>query len=324
MQLIEKFNKFDPSVFDGKPHHLSSVDVVLEHTNKHTDSLFLILLYNTLEIFSHYKLVSFTDSYSGEIIQNNSRIQEVRIFISRLLDFDGRARKGKFQYVIDLNHDSPELFLDGISTYELHNAPISQHDDSYLMVTNENLKVDDVNTIIQEFNEAVLNIVNTFPRSRLDEDSITQTLMHTVKHMINVDLIEQVLNASWMIVSNPNKINNYNELFTIRDYLKQHKMKFVPNLEHSCFLINDDLEQSKLEKIFDSVHHIQDYSDVDTRFRCEILNRIIRYSSNKFILCPVKDYRQLLKFNLQFGDSGFNSGKYVVLLNYELAKTLSE
>jgi len=324
MQLIEKFNKFDPSVFDGKPYHLSSVDAILKNTNKHTESLFLILFHNTLEIFSHYKLVSFIDSYSGEIIQNNSRIQEVRIFISRLLDLNGSTRKGKFQYVIDLNIDSPELFLDGISTYELHNAPISQHDDGYLMVTSGNLKVDDVNTIIQEFNEAVLNIVTTFPCSRLDEDSIVQTLMHTVKRMIDVDLMEQVISTSWLIVSNPNKIDNYDELLKIRDYLKQHKMKFVPNLEHSCFLINDDLEQTKLEKIFDTVYPIREYSHVEPQFRCEIINRIMQHSSDRFILCPVREYRQLLKFNLQFGDSGFNSGKYVVLLNYDLAHKLSE
>ena len=321
MQLIEKINKFDPSVFVGKPYHISTVDVLLNNTNKYTESLFLILLYNTLEIFSHYKLVPFTDVYLGEVIQNHSRIHEVRIFISRLLNLDG-TRKRKFQYVIDLNDDSPELFLDGISTYELHNAPISQHDDSYLMVTNGNLKVDDVNTIIQEFNEAVLNIVTTFPKSHLGEDSITQTLMHNVKNMMDDDLIEQALNASWMIVSNPNKIDNYDELLKIRDYLNRNKMKFVPKLKHSCFLINDDLDLTKLEKIFDTVYPIQEDSHVEPQFRCEIINRIMKHSSDRFILCPVSEYRQLLKFNLQFGDSGFNSGKYVVLLNYDLAKTL--
>jgi len=323
MQLIEKFNKFDPSVFEGKPYHLSSVDVILGNANKHTESLFLILIYNTLEIFDHYKFVSFSDIYSREIIQHHSRIHEVRIFISRLLDFHG-TRTGKFQYVIDLNVDSGELFLDALSTYELQNSIISQHNDDYLIVTNSSINVDDINTIIQEFNEAVLNIVTTYPKSRLDEENITQTLMQSVNCMMNMDLIDQVLDSSWVVVTNPTKIQNYDQFFKIRDYLKQHKMKFVPNLEQSCFLINDDLEQTKLEKIFDMVYHIQDYSDVQPPFRCEIMNRIIRHSSNRFILCPVKEYRQLLKFNLQFGDSGFNSGKYVVLLNYDLAHKLSE
>ena len=322
MQLIEKFNTFDPSVFDGKPYHLSTVDTMLTVTNNNTQALNLILIYNTLEIYNHYNLVSFTDSYAGEIIQNHSRIQEVWLLIKHLFNRGGRL--GKFQYVIDLNHDSGELFLDALSTFELQNSIISQHNDDYLIVSNSTINVDDINTIIQEFNEAVLNIVTTYPKSRLNEDNLTQTLMQSVKCMMNMDLLDQVLSSSWVVVTNPTKIKNYEQFFKIRDYLKQHKMKFVPNLEHSCFLINDDLEQTKLEKIFDRVYHIQDCSDVDKQFRCEILNRIIKYSSNKFILCPVREYRQLLKFNLQFDDSGFNSGKYVVLLNYDLAHKLSE
>lgn len=322
MQLIEKFSKFDPSVFDGKPYHLSSVDTMLTVTNNNTQALNLILIYNTLEIYNHYNLVSFTDSYAGEIIQNHSRIQEVWLFIKQLFNDGGRL--GKFQYVIDLNNDSGELFLDALTTHELQNSIISQHNDDYLIVSNSTINVDDINTIIQEFNEAVLNIVTTYPKSRLNEDNLTQTLMQSVKCMMNMDLLDQVLSSSWVVVANPIKIKNYEQFFKIRDYLKQNKMKFVPNLEHSCFLINDDLEQTKLEKIFDTVYPIREYSHVEPQFRCEIINRIMQHSSDRFILCPVREYRQLLKFNLQFGDSGFNSGKYVVLLNYDLAHKLSE
>lgn len=324
MHLIKDINKFDVKLLKNKPYNLKSMSKVIENSNLYSDALTLTLMYNVLEIVNHYGLVSFTDTYNGTTIEHNSRIQEVRLFIRGLLDAVGtRPPMQSVHHVIDLNEDEDgiELFLDVITTVKLHKSYIKEQSGDYMIVTDSGIRVDDINTFINQFNDAVIKIVTTYPPSLLDENALTLTISRNIRDMVDMDLIADIMDASWAIVKHYDKFDNYEHLFAIRDYLNDRKMKFVPYLKQSCFLINDKLDLEKLEKIFDEVYYVDNISKVPVEYHCAIMHKLTTHMDWCY-LCSVKEYRQLLKFNLQFGDSGFNSGKYVVLLNYELASSL--
>lgn len=321
MYLIKEIGSFDKSIINGRPYDIEGYRNALEQSG---DKSFLnILMYNVIEILNEYKLMEFKSTYTNETFENNTRIKEISLFIRHIVGM--QELFVDVHSVIDLDATSADILLDKIISHDLSISSMRVSDDGIILSNDGRITIPLINEFIRQFNESIIHIIETLPSTRISEDTITQTLMHHLGDMIDAELMEMVVSDTWAVVKNHTRFDEYDILFDIKEYLSDKKMKFIPNLGKSCFIINDDLDITQLKKIFPSgVCKANSITDIPVKHQCAILFMFIRQTVKDTVICTVDNYRQLLKFNLQFGDSGFNSGKYVVLLNYELAKSLTQ